>query len=370
MVMQERAEPRQAHLLLRGQYDQPGNPVSRGVPAAFPPLPEGAPLNRLGLAQWIVAPNNPLTARVWVNRAWEKFFGLGLVKSSENFGSQSDWPSHPDLLDWLAAEFMQPTTGIQVAGSPAHAWDMKALLKLIVLSSTYQQSAKTSPALLEKDPDNRFLARGPRFRLSGEVLRDSALSVSGLLAPKIGGPSVRPYMPKGVWDETSVYGDLLRYKEGQGEDLYRRTLYTIWKRTAAPPTALLFDAPNREVCTVKRSRTNTPLQALAMLNEITFVEAARKLAERMLVEGGATPEERLQWAFKTVTSRAPQPLELEVLRRGLQQQLERFQANPQAAKDLLSIGESKPRADLAPEQLAAYALSANVLLNLDEFVTH
>jgi hypothetical protein len=370
MVMQERAEPRQATLLVRGQYDQPGEPVQRGIPAALPSLPQGAPVNRLGLAQWIVSENNPLTARVWVNRAWEKFFGLGIVKSSENFGSQSDWPSHPELLDWLAAEFMRPSVGMSVAGKPAQAWDMKALLKLIVLSETYQQSSKVTPALLEKDPDNRLLARGPRSRLSGEILRDSALSVSGLLAPKLGGPSVRPYMPKGVWDETSVYGDLLRYQEGKGDDLYRRTLYTIWKRTAAPPSALLFDAPNREVCTVKRSRTNTPLQALSLLNEITFVEAARKFAERILVEGGATPEERIRWAFRCVTCRAPESSELAVLVKGLEQQIERFQNNPESAKQLLAVGASPARKDLSVEQLAAYTLSANVLLNLDEFITH
>ena len=370
MVMQERAEPRPANFLIRGQYDRPGDPVQRGVPAALPPLPEGAPMNRLGLAQWIVSENNPLTARVWVNRAWEKFFGMGIVKSSENFGSQSDWPSYPELLDWLAAEFMRPSSKVTVAGKPAQPWDMKALLKLIALSDTYQQSSKVTPVLLEKDPDNRLLARGPRSRLSGETLRDCALRVSGLMAPKIGGPSVRPYMPKGVWDETSVYGDLLRYQEGKGEDLYRRTLYTIWKRTAAPPTALLFDAPNREVCTVKRSRTNTPLQALALLNEVTFVEAARKLAERMLLEGGATPEERIRWAFRCVTCRTPEAGEVAVLVKGLQQQLDRFQTNPDAARELLAVGASPVRKDLSLEQLAAYTLSANVLLNLDEFITH
>ncbi|MEI6715897.1 MAG: PSD1 and planctomycete cytochrome C domain-containing protein [Verrucomicrobiota bacterium] len=369
MVMKERAEPRPANVLIRGQYDQLGAEVKRGLPAALPPLPPGAPENRLGLAQWIASTENPLTARVWVNRAWEKFFGLGLVKSSENFGSQSDWPSHPELLDWLAAEFMSPQQQTKVAGQPAQAWDMKALQKLIVMSATYRQTAKVTPALLEKDPDNRLLARGPRFRLTGEILRDSALSVSGLLSEKLGGPSVRPYMPKGVWDETSVYGDLLNYKASTGEDLYRRTLYTIWKRTAAPPTALLFDAPNREVCSVKRSRTNTPLQALALLNEVTYVEAARKLAENMIQSGGSTPKERLTWAFRRVTARTPLDSELEILVKGLEKQLARYSSNTDAAKELLGFGASKSPESIPPHELAAYTISANVLLNMDEFIS-
>jgi hypothetical protein len=369
MVMRERAEPRVANVLLRGQYDQLGEAVPRGVPAALPPLPAGAPENRLGLAQWIVSPENPLTARVWVNRAWEKFFGTGIVKSSENFGSQSDWPSHPELLDWLSAEFMKPTLGTTVAGQPAQNWDMKALQKLIVMSSTYRQSAKVTPELLEKDPDNRLLARGPRFRLSGEILRDSALAVSGLLSEKIGGPSVRPYMPKGVWDETSVYGDLLKYQSDKGEDLYRRTLYTIWKRTAAPPTALLFDAPNREVCSVKRSRTNTPMQALALLNEITYVEAARKLAENMIQQGGSTAKERITWAFQRITARTPQASEVDILLNGLEKQLALYSANSSAAQELLSFGDSKSPETIPAGELAAYTVSANVLLNMDEFIS-
>ncbi|MEI6871735.1 MAG: DUF1553 domain-containing protein, partial [Verrucomicrobiota bacterium] len=369
MVMKERHEPRVANVLIRGQYDQPGEAVQRGLPAALPPLPSGAPENRLGLAQWIVSPENPLTARVWVNRAWEKFFGTGIVKSSENFGSQSEWPSHPELLDWLSAEFMNPTLGTTVAGRPAQNWDMKALQKLIVMSATYRQSAKVTPELLAKDPDNRLLARGPRFRLSGEILRDSALAVSGLLSEKLGGPSVRPYMPKGVWDETSVYGDLLNYQSGKGEDLYRRTLYTIWKRTAAPPTALLFDSPNREVCSVKRSRTNTPMQALALLNEITYIEAARKLAENMIQQGGSTPKERITWAFRRVTARTPQASEVDILLTGLEKQLARYGANSDAAKELLSFGESKSPETIPPAELAAYTVSANVLLNMDEFVS-
>ena len=368
MVMKERAEPRKANILIRGQYDVLGEEVPRGLPAALPPLPEGAPMNRLGFAQWLVSEKHPLTSRVWVNRAWERFFGTGIVKTSDNFGSQADWPSHPELLDWLAAEFMHPSSGATVNGTPAQEWDMKALQKLILTSATYRQSAKLTPALLEKDPENRLLARGPRFRLGAETIRDSALSVSGLLSDKVGGPSIRPYMPKGVWDETSVYGDLLNYKPGKGDELYRRTLYTIWKRTAAPPTAMLFDAPSREICTVKRSRTNTPLQALALLNEVTYVEAARKLAERMLLEGGATPSERLQWAFRRVTCRMPNPAELSVLQKGLEEQLAHYAKDTTAAGELVSFGESKPAKETQAAELAAYTVSANVLLNLDEFI--
>ncbi len=368
MVMREIAKPRDAHILVRGQYDKPGEKVGRALPAALPPLPPGAPLNRLGLAQWLVSGEHPLTARVWVNRAWERFYGTGFVKTSENLGSQAEWPSHLDLVNWLACEFVQPTTGIQVNGQPAHRWDMKALQKLILLSATYRQSAKADPTAFERDPDNRLLARGPRFRLTGETIRDSALAISGLLAEKVGGPSVRPYMPKGVWDETSVYGDLRNYKEDTGAGLYRRTLYTIWKRTAAPPTALLFDAPNREICMVKRSRTDTPLQALALLNEVTFVEAARKLAEKMLTDGGTTSTDRLRWAFQAVTCRTPNPEELRVLNDGLERQQTYFKQNPQAASAIIGFGTSKSPALSAPE-LAAYTVSANVLFNLDEFLT-
>ncbi len=357
MIFQERAQPRDAFILKRGEYDQPGEKVPRGLPAVLPPLPAGAPDNRLGLAQWLVSGEHPLTARVWVNRAWEKFFGTGLARTSENLGSQADWPSHPELLDWLATEFVRLK------------WDMKAMQKLIVTSATYRQSARVTPALLERDPDNLLLARGPRFRLSAESVRDQALAVSGLLVEKLGGPSVRPYMPVGVWDETSVYGDLRGYKAEAGEGLYRRTLYTIWKRTAAPPTMLLFDSPNREICTAKRSRTNTPLQALALLNEVTYVEAARRLAEQMLVAGGATPETRVAWAFRRATARQPDAAELKTLTTGLATRLARFQQDEAAAKQLIAQGTSKPDPKLNPAELAAYTTAANIILNLDEVVT-
>ncbi len=369
MVMKEAAAPRDAFRLNRGEYDKPAEKVERGLPASLPPLPAGAPVNRLGLAQWIVSESNPLTARVWVNRAWERFFGLGIVRTSENFGSQSEFPTHPALLDWLAVEFMQPTSLPNLDGVPAQKWDMKALQKLIVMSATYRQSSHVSPVMLEADPENRFLARGPRVRLTAELLRDQALAVSGLLVEKIGGPSVRPYMPDGVWDETSKYGNLRNYMHDKNDGLYRRSMYTIWKRTAAPPNMLLFDAPSREVCTVKRSRTNTPLQALALLNEVTYVEAARQLADRMVRNGGASVESRIRYGFRLALTREPNASELAVLIDGLHSDQARFTADPEAAKKLLGYGDSKTGAELSSTELAAYTLTANVLLNLDEFVT-
>jgi hypothetical protein len=368
MVMKE-GKPRDAFVLTRGEYDQPAAKVERAVPAFLPPLPAGTSNDRLGLAQWIVSDTNPLTARVWVNRAWERFFGTGIVKTSENFGSQADFPSHPELLDWLAVEFMQPTTLPAVNGVPAQAWDMKALQKLILMSATYRQSSAVPQNVKQIDPENRLLARGPRFRLSAEIIRDQALAVSGLLVSKIGGKSVRPYMPEGVWDETSKYGDLRGYKNDKGEGLYRRTMYTIWKRTAAPPSAMLFDAPNREVCTIKRSRTNTPLQALALLNEVTFVEAAKALAVRMVHEGGTSAEDRMAYGFRVTTGRIPTASELKVLMSGWSADQASFKAAPEAATQLLAVGESKVPSDIDPIELATWTVSANVLLNLDEFVT-
>jgi hypothetical protein len=359
MVMKELPEPRTAHILIRGQYDKPGDAVTAATPAILPPLPDGAKRDRLALARWLVSPEHPLTARVWVNRQWERFFGLGLVKSSENLGVQSDPPSHPELLDWLATEFM---------GS---GWNMKHLQKLIVMSATYRQTASRThlpSGLPAQDPENRLLARGPRQRLSAEVIRDQALAISGLLDPKIGGPSVRPYMPQGVWDETSVYGDLRNYKPDVERGLYRRTLYTIWKRTAAPPTMLLFDSPSRETCTVKRARTNTPLQALALLNEVTYLEAARVFAQRMIQHGGTAPAERITWAFRQALSRPPDTRELTILTAGLQRHLARYQTAPAEASALLATGHAPLPPDLDPALLAAYTVTANVVLNLDELL--
>ncbi len=357
MVMKELSQPREAFILRRGEYDKQGDKVERALPAVLPPLPSGAPLNRLGLAQWLVSPEHPLTARVWVNRQWEKFFGTGLVKTIDNFGMQSEPPRHPELLDCLATEFVRL------------GWDMKALQKLIVMSATYRQSSRVAPILFERDPENRLLARGPRFRLPAELMRDQALAASGLLVEKIGGPSVRPYMPEGVWDETSKYGDLRNYKHDQGEGLYRRTLYTIWKRTAAPPTMLMFDTPSREVCVVKRARTNTPLQALALLNEVTYVESARALAQRMMTCGESSPGDRIKWGFRRVASRVPDAEELAILLGGYERHLARYRADVEGAKRLITLGASQPDAKLDPAELAAYTLTANVLLNLDEVVT-
>nr|WP_082408808.1 DUF1549 and DUF1553 domain-containing protein [Verrucomicrobium spinosum] len=360
MIMQEAEKPKPAHLLLRGQYSTPGEVVTPGTPAVLPPLPEGAPRNRLAFARWLTSPGHPLTARVWVNRQWERFFGLGLVMSSDNLGVQCDPPSHPELLDWLSTEFIR------------RGWDMKAMQKLMVMSATYRQTSRPNEvpaALLAQDPQNRLLGRAPRLRLAGEALRDQALVLSGLLNPMVGGPSVRPYMPANVWDETSVYGDLRNYKADLKQGLYRRTVYTIWKRTAAPPTLLLFDAPSREVCTVRRSSTNTPLQALALLNEVTFVEAARVLAQRMMQEGGNTPEARLSWAFRHVTQRPPQPQELKMLVAAWKADLASFQSEPEEAKKLLSHGQAPLPPALNPSELAACTLAANVLLNLDEIIT-
>lgn len=368
MVMKE-SQPRDAYLLIRGEYDKPGQKVFRGVPAVLPPLPADSRNDRLGLAKWIVTAENPLTARVWVNREWERFFGFGIVKTTENLGVQSEYPSNPQLLDWLAVEFMQPTLLPSIKEQAAHAWDIKALQKLILMSAAYRQSSQAPADKLESDPENRLVSRGPRFRLHGEFVRDSALAISGLLVGTIGGPSVRPYMPEGVWDETSKYGNLRNYRHDKDEGLYRRSLYTIWKRTAAPPSMLLFDAPNREVCTVKRSRTNTPLQALSLLNEITFVESARRLAERMISEGGQTVEQRLSYGFRLSLARYPNQKELAVMKTGLEADLQRFKQQPADAGKLGTFGEYKSRNEADITELAAYTLTANIILNLDEFVT-
>jgi hypothetical protein len=356
MVMKEGPQ-REAFVLLRGEYDRRGEPVQPALPAFLPPLPAGAKADRLAFAQWLVSRDHPLTARVWVNRTWERFFGTGLVKTSENLGSQAEYPSHPELLDWLAAEFMES------------GWDMKRFIRLIVGSATYRQAATTTTEKLAKDPANRLLARAPRIRLPGEIVRDSALAAAGLLVPTVGGPSVRPWMPAGVWDETSKYGDLRGYKPDTGPGRHRRTMYTIWKRTAAPPTMLLFDAPSRETCIVKRSRTNTPLQALSLLNETTFVEAAHGLAARMIVEGGDTPAGRISRGFRLVLGRRPTADELAVLVDGFEADREQYGRTPEAAEKFVQAGQSAAADRITPAEFAAYALAANVIINLDEFVT-
>ncbi len=357
MVMDEMPTPRDAFILLRGQYDKKGDKVSAALPVALPPLPKNAPNNRLGFAQWVASGGNPLTARVAANRFWEQLFGAGLVRSTENLGIQGDPPTHPELLDWLATEFVHLK------------WDIKAIQKTIVMSATYRQSSRITPELLAHDPENRLLARQTRFRLPAELVRDNALAASGLLTRKVGGPSVRPYMPAGVWDETNFYGNLRNYKHDVGDNLYRRSLYTIWKRTAAPPSMLLFDAPGREVCSVRRGRTNTPLQALALMNEVTFVEASRVLATKAIKDGGKSPEERITLAFHLTISRSPSDAELKVLVAGVTKRLAAFKANPDAAKKLLSPGDTKPDVSIDPTELAAYTVTASVILNLDETIT-
>lgn len=355
MVMEEMDKPRPAFILKRGSYDAPGETVARGVPAALPPLSTNLPNNRLGLAKWLAQPSHPLTARVAVNRFWQMLFGVGIVKTAEDFGAQGEWPSHPDLLDWLAVEFRES------------GWDTKALLKTILMSATYRQSSQAPGELIARDPENRLLARGPRLRLPAEMIRDQALMVSGLLVERVGGPSVKPYQPEGLWDNMSSSG--LVYIQDHGDRLYRRSLYTYWKRTIAPPLMTNFDASGRETCVVREHRTNTPLQALNLMNDVAFVEAARVLAERILSEGGRTAEARLAYAFRLATARAPNPRESRILLANLHAQLAEFRSDPAKARRLLSVGEKKAEAKFDAKELAAYAAVASLILNLDEVIT-
>ncbi|HEX8520624.1 MAG TPA: DUF1553 domain-containing protein [Tepidisphaeraceae bacterium] len=359
MVMKEIDKPRETFILKRGQYDMPGEKVTAGTPGCLPPLPKDAAVNRLTLAKWIVDPTNPLTARVTVNRFWEMYFGTGIVKSSEDFGMQSEFPSHPELLDWLATEFVRS------------GWDTKAMQKLIVTSSTYKQGSKVTPALIEKDPANLLLARMPRLRLPAEFIRDQALNVSGLLVEKLGGPSVKPYQPPKIWEEVTSGGGYTgqTYTQDHGESLYRRSLYTFWKRTVPPPTMSVFDAPSREICTVRRSRTNTPLQALALLNDTIYVEAARKLAERAINEGGAKPSDRITKAFRLTVGRKPTDKELTILVEDFNAHLATYFNDPEAAAKLLAVGESPRNTALDQRELAAYTAVSGVILNMDQTIT-
>lgn len=357
MVMEEINPPRQTYFLKRGQYDQPGDKVAPGIPASLPPLPKDVPANRLALARWMVDASNPLTARVAVNRYWQMLFGTGIVRTTENFGIQAEWPSHPELLDWLATEFVRLK------------WDTKALLKLMVTSATYRQSAKVTLQLMEKDPENRLLARGPRLRLSAEIIRDQALAASGLLVRKLGGPSVKPYQPPGLWEELAYGPGVNVYRQDKGENLYRRSMYTFWRRSVPPPSMTTFDAPSREVCTVSRSRTNTPLQALALMNDTIFVEASRNLAQRAMLEGGKTTDDRLTYAFRLVLARPPSAAELKVLRAGHERHHADFRTNLESARKLLSVGESPRRPELDAAEMAALTLVAGTIFNLDQTIT-
>ena len=360
MVMQDSAEPRTTYMLDRGLYDQHGDEVSAGLPDALPALPEDAPKNRLGFARWLVEEDHPLTARVTVNRFWQSIFGTGIVKTAENFGSQGDLPSHPELLDWLAKTFMDS------------GWDIKDFHRLMVNSATYRQSSDISADLFARDPENRLLARAPRFRLSAEFIRDSALATSGLLVRTIGGPSVRPYQPEGLWKEVAFglksYG-AQEYQQDHGDALYRRGMYTFWKRSCPPPSLATFDAPDREICVVRRERTNTPLQALALLNNPIYVEAARVLAERIIQEGGDSNNQRVAHAFRMVMGRRPSADETAVLLEELQERRSEFQRNREAAKQLVAIGESTPEETLDVSELAAWTMVARLILNLDEAIT-
>ncbi len=358
MVMQERSDLRPTYVLRRGVYDQPDleQPVSRGIPPFLGVLPAEEP-DRLTLAQWLVDRGNPLTARVIVNRVWGMIFGAGLVKSEENFGVQGDSPSHPDLLDWLAVDLMES------------GWDLKRLLRLIMTSETYQQSSVAGAGDRDRDPGNRLLARSPRRRLPAEFVRDNALALSGLLDERRGGPSVRPYQPEGLWDELAGGAGEGPYELSKGKDLYRRSLYTYRKRTVPHPTMSLFDAPSFEICTVKRATTNTPLQALALLNDTTYTEAAREFGERMLREGGAADRERLYYGFRMATSRYPTDAETQMLLAALNRAIEHYASDPESAEAVLSVGES-PRDEELPQSLAAgYMTVATLLLNLDESIT-
>jgi hypothetical protein len=358
-IWRDMDKPRDSFVMVRGQYDAPGEKVSRAVPAVFPVMKQAGQVpNRLDLARWLVSSEHPLTARVTVNRLWQQFFGVGLVKTADDFGSQGEPPSHPELLDWLAVSFQES------------GWDVKALVRTLVTSAAYRQSAAVPPALLQRDPENRWLARGPRFRLDAEQLRDNALFVSGLLDGTLGGKGVRPYQPPNIWEPVAYSGSNTRnYRQDAGSALYRRSLYVFFKRTAPPPFMATFDAPNREQFCSRRERSNTPLQALQLLNDVQHFEAARGLASRMMTEGGARPEDRIRFAFKTVLSRPPSATELEVVRSTFGRFLERYQADPESARKAIHVGESAPRSGLPETELAAYTLTANLLLNLDETVT-
>jgi hypothetical protein len=354
MTMQEAERPRQAYVLKRGAYDAHGEPVSPATPSFLPPMRPNLPRNRLGLAEWLVDRGNPLTARATVNRVWAMLFGAGLVKTVEDFGSQGDWPVHQDVLDWLAVDFMDS------------GWSVKHIVKTIVMSAAYRQSSRMTPDLVQLDPENRLLARGPRFRLPAEMIRDQALASSGLLVKRVGGPPVKPYQPAGLWQELQ---DGQGYKEDSGENLYRRTLYGYWRRTVAPPSMIGFDSPTRETCVVRENRTNTPLQALDLMNDVTYVEAARKLAERMIHEGGSTAAQRIDRAFELVLARPAKMEESRPLVAALGRFEQHYRANNKDAMDFLSEGKSPRAEDIPAPELAAYAAVASVILNLDETVT-
>jgi hypothetical protein len=355
LVMQERSGTKPvAHILYRGQYDQPREEVEPNVPSVLPRMPDSLPRNRLGLAEWLVDPANPLTARVTVNRFWEEVFGSGIVKTAEDFGAQGEAPSHPALLDWLAVEFRES------------GWDVKKFFKLMVMSATYRQSAAATAEKIKADPDNRLLSRGPRFRMDAEMVRDYALAASGLLTPTIGGPSVRPYQPKGVWEAVAMQeSNTGVYRQDHGDKLYRRSLYTFWKRSAPPASMDIFNAPTRETCTVRRERTNTPLQALVTMNDPQFFEAARVLAQRALTDGRGNLEREVNFMAERLLARPLDGREWEIAERAYGDYKSYYSAHTADARAALSVGES-PAANLAAPEFAAMTMLANQMMNLDE----
>lgn len=368
-VFNDLPTPRDSFVMIRGQYNQPGEKVEPATLAVLPPLKKKDPkarATRLDLAEWLVAPENPLTARVTVNRFWQQFFGVGLVKSSADFGSQGEPPSHPEMLDWLALRFLHGVSNADKKQAVA-PWDIKALVRLMVTSAAFKQSARVTPQLVERDPENRLLARGPRFRLDAEQLRDNALFVSGLMDHTMGGKGVNTYQPPNIWEPVGFVGSNTRnYKQDTGSALYRRSLYTFLKRTAPPPFMVNFDGPNRESFCSRRERSNTPLQALQLMNDVQHFEAARALGERIMRDGGKTAEERIKYAFRVVLARTPDADELKIVADELAAHRAKFAKDEAAAKAAIAHGESKPDAKLPPVELASYTIVANMLLNLDE----
>ena len=354
-VMRERESEPTAYILFRGEYDQRRDEVKAKTPAVLPPMPADYPRNRLGFAKWLLLPEHPLTTRVTVNRFWQELFGTGIVRTSGDFGITGELPSHPELLDWMSVEFREG------------GWDMKKFFKLLVTSAAYRQAAVITPEKAKKDADNRLISRGPRFRMDAEVIRDYALAASGLLVPKLGGPSVKPYQPDGVWEAVAMIGSNTRdYRRDSGENLYRRSMYTFWKRSAPPASLDIFNAPNRETCAVRRERTNTPLQALVTLNDVQFVEAARVLAQRALQEGGATVDARADYIARRLLARSLDAEEKAVVRQSLAGLEAFYKGDARAAKQLIAVGEAKADPAIAPEQLAAWTMLVNQLMNLDE----
>lgn len=361
MIMQDQKKPRKTYILNRGQYDQPikDHVIQAGTPSVLPPITTKGRKNRLDLARWLVAKEHPLTARVTVNRYWNLIFGRGLVKTVTDFGAQGEYPTHPKLLDWLAVDFIE------------HGWDNRHLLKKILMSATYQQDSAATPQLYRHDPENRLLARGPRFRLQGDIIRDSALYISGLLVDHVGGPGVKPYQPKGLWKEVALEDAKLVkvYKRDHGEKLYRKSMYTYWKRSAPPPNMQTFDAPTREKCTISRQRTNTPLQALVLMNDPQFLEASRFLAERILKDGGPTLNEKITSAWNWSVAHPPDQSIINNIKQYYHKMHDMYQQSPKSAKELLSIGEKERDKNLKLAEHAAWTMVASMIFNMDEFIT-